>query len=114
MHRIPTHYHSGTHTLSTFAGTGFGPRLNTQKLPNETYVDHQKKNPQSHWNKFAIAVGSSRLEAIRLWKQKGCIFKCFLLHTRTNAECDVCLVLLIYFAGICNSEYALSRGTMHA
>lgn len=76
-----------------------------------------RKSPKkkSHWNKFAIAVGSNRrLEAIRLWKQKGYNFKCFLLHTRTNAECDVCLVLLIYFAGICNSEYALSGGTMHA
>lgn len=73
----------------------------------------RRKSPPPE--RFAIAAGSSwRLETTWWWKQEGCIFKSLLLYTRTNAGCDVCLVLLIYFAGVCNSEYALSGGTMHA
>lgn len=38
--------------------------------------------------------------------KKAVFFRCFLLHTRTDAGCDVCLVLLIYFCrnlqlGVC-------------
>lgn len=98
----------------TFRETGFGPQFNIQPLPHENHVDHKKKIPIP-WKRFAIAAGSSwRLETTWWWKQEGCIFKSLLLYTRTNAGCDVCLVLLIYFAGVCNSEYALSGGTMHA
>lgn len=91
----------------TCMGTGFGPQFNIQQI-TWLYLMITKTKPQKPWNKLATATGpSGRPETIRLWRPKKAVReKCFLLHTRTNAGCDVCLVLLIYFCrnlqlGVC-------------
>jgi len=103
----PSEQDSCLYKLYTPTGTGFGSQLNIQQLLNENHIDHQKQNPQSPETNLLwlwVEVGDHKQSDYK--SKKAVFFKCFLLHRRTNAGCDVCLVLLIYFCrnlqlGVC-------------
>lgn len=84
----------------------FTPVLCSATASWESYQSPKEipKSPETNLLSLRALVKDQKQRGYE--SKKAVFLKCFLLHRRTNAGCDVCLVLLIYFCrnlqlGVC-------------